>query len=61
MKYTETPTPRLYLITLILYLTTLILILSGCCGWSDTCEKDDSVPNFKNQSNKSMVIDSTKR
>jgi hypothetical protein len=36
----------------------LILMLSGCCGWSDTCEKNESKPMEINQS---IKLDSTKK
>jgi len=36
----------------------IILMLSGCCSWSDTCEKDESKPIEINQA---IKLDSTKR
>jgi hypothetical protein len=42
--------------TMKLFIT--ILMLSGCCNWSDTCEKDESKPIEVNQV---IKLDSTKR
>jgi hypothetical protein len=36
----------------------LILMISSCCSWSDTCEKDESKPIEVNQA---IKLDSTKR